>query len=157
MHASVREIAQKSSHRQRQHASVRIAESLARFIALLTAQRIFAIKTRRINNQAAVSQDYLLGEAHFVRKRKIWSHFPFVIARSNEVATWQSSVAKCGFALIPTLTLWMTKGWGHPHPNGIMTIGIFEYSITQTKFGYHRAICTISSQRDIIAFGDIIG
>ena len=37
-----------------------------------------------------------------------------------------------------------------------MTIGIFEYSITQTKFGYHRAICTISSQRDIIAKGDII-
>ena len=54
------------------------------------------------------------------------------------------------------LLLWMTKGWGHPHPNGIMTIGIFEYSITQTKFGYHRAICTISSQRDIIAKGDII-
>ena len=41
----------------------------------LTAQRIFAIKTRRINNQAAVSQDYLLGEAHFVRKRKILSQF----------------------------------------------------------------------------------
>ena len=54
------------------------------------------------------------------------------------------------------LLLWMTKGWGHPHPNGIMTIGIFEYSITQTKFGYHRAICTISSQRDIIDKGDII-
>ena len=35
-------------------------------------------------------------------------NFPFVIARSNEVATWQSSVAKCGFALIPTLTLGMT-------------------------------------------------
>ena len=35
-------------------------------------------------------------------------NFPFVIARSNEVATWQSSVAKCGFALIPTLTLEMT-------------------------------------------------
>ena len=60
---------QKSSPRQRQHAPLRIAESLARFIALLTAQRIFTIKTRRINNQAAVSQDYLLGEAHFVRKR----------------------------------------------------------------------------------------
>ena len=56
------EIAQKLSHRQRQHADLRIAESLARFIALLTAQRIFAIKTRRINSQAAVSQDYLLGE-----------------------------------------------------------------------------------------------
>lgn len=37
-----------------------------------------------------------------------------------------------------------------------MTIGIFEYSITQTKFGYHRAICTISSQSDIIATSDII-
>ena len=60
---------QKSSLRQRQCATVRNAESLARFIALLTAQRIFTIKTRRINNQAAVSQDYLLGEAHFVRKR----------------------------------------------------------------------------------------
>ena len=31
-------------------------------LAISTAQRIFAIKTRRINNQAAVSQDYLLGE-----------------------------------------------------------------------------------------------
>ena len=39
------------------------------FTTSLTAQRIFAIKTRRINNQAAVSQDYLLGRAHFVRKR----------------------------------------------------------------------------------------
>ena len=53
-------------------------------------------------------------------------NFPFVIARSNEVATWQSGVAKCGFALIPTLTLGMTYR-------------IFKYSITQTKFGYHRA------------------
>ena len=43
------------------------------FTISLTAQRIFAIKTRWINNQAAVSQDYLLGEAHFVRKRKILS------------------------------------------------------------------------------------
>ena len=39
------------------------------FTISLTAQRIFAIKTIWINNQAAVSQDYLLGEAHFVRKR----------------------------------------------------------------------------------------
>ena len=45
------------------------------FSQSLTAQRIFAIKTRRTNNQAAVSQDYLLGEAHFVRKRKILSQF----------------------------------------------------------------------------------
>ena len=39
------------------------------FTTSLTAQRIFAIKTRRINNQAAVSQDYLLGEARYARKR----------------------------------------------------------------------------------------
>ena len=32
------------------------------FSQSLTAQRIFAIKTRRVKNQAAVSQDYLLGE-----------------------------------------------------------------------------------------------
>ena len=41
-------------------------DSLLLFTALfsqfLTAQRIFAIKTRRIKPQAAVSQDYLLGE-----------------------------------------------------------------------------------------------
>ena len=41
-------------------------------------------------------------------KGRFKSIFPFVIARSNEVATWQSGVAKCGFALIPTLTLGMT-------------------------------------------------
>ena len=56
--------------------------------------------------------------AHFVCSCGILN-FPLVIARSNEVATWQSSVAKCGFALIPTLTL------------GMM-IGIFEYSIEKT-------------------------
>ena len=56
--------------------------------------------------------------AHFVCSCGILN-FPLVIARSNEVATWQSSVAKCGFALIPTLTLGMT-------------IGIFEYSIEKT-------------------------
>ena len=41
---------QKSSPRQRQHAPLRIAESLARFIALLTAQRICAISSSRDKN-----------------------------------------------------------------------------------------------------------
>ena len=38
--------------------------------AITTAQRIFAIKIRRTKNQAAISQDYLLGVACFARKRK---------------------------------------------------------------------------------------
>ena len=35
------------------------------FFALLTAQRIFAIKTRRTKPPAAISQDYLLGGCAF--------------------------------------------------------------------------------------------
>lgn len=48
-----------------------IAKSHARFIALLTAQRIFAIKLRRAKIHATISQNYLLGGACFARKRKI--------------------------------------------------------------------------------------
>ena len=88
---------QKSSLRQRQCATVRNAESLARFIALLTAQRIFAIKTRRTNNQAAVSQDYLLGEAHFVRKRKILSQFS--ICHCEEQQSCDVAIQRSGMRL----------------------------------------------------------
>ena len=68
------------------------------FSQSLTAQRIFAIKTRRINNQAAVSQDYLLGEAHFVRKRKILSQFSICHCeeqRSCDVAIQRSAMRLC--------------------------------------------------------------
>ena len=44
-------------------------------LAISTAQRIFALKIRRTKNQAAISQDYLLGVACFARKRKILSQF----------------------------------------------------------------------------------
>ena len=40
-------------------------------LAISTAQRIFAIKIRRTKNQAAISQDYLLGGACFARRRAI--------------------------------------------------------------------------------------
>ena len=35
--------------------------NIALVLAISTAQRIFAIKIRRTKNQAAISQDYLLG------------------------------------------------------------------------------------------------
>ena len=37
--------------------------NIALVLAISTAQRIFAIKIRRTKNHAAISQDYLLGEA----------------------------------------------------------------------------------------------
>ena len=52
---------QKSSPRQRQHAPLRIAESLARFIALLTAQALSALKIRRARTQTAIPRECLLG------------------------------------------------------------------------------------------------
>ena len=53
--------AQKSSQRQRQCASLRIVVSLVRFIALLTAQALFALKIRRIKTQTAIPHECLLG------------------------------------------------------------------------------------------------
>ena len=44
--------------------------NIALVLAISTAQRIFAIKIRWTKIHAAISQDYLLGAAHFVRKRK---------------------------------------------------------------------------------------
>ena len=41
---------------------MRIAESLARFIALLTAQALFALKIRRTRTQNAIPRECLLGE-----------------------------------------------------------------------------------------------
>ena len=68
------------------------------FTISLTAQRIFAIKTRQTNNQDAVSQDYLLGEAHSVRKRKILSQFSICHCeeqRSCDVAIQRSAMRLC--------------------------------------------------------------
>ena len=65
------------------------------FSQSLTAQRIFAIKTRRTKTHAAVSQDYLLGEAHYVRKRKILSQFSICHCeeqRSCDVAIQRSEM-----------------------------------------------------------------
>ena len=52
-----------SSPRQRQHANLACCREPNLIFALLTAQRIFAIKTRRTKPPAAISQDYLLGES----------------------------------------------------------------------------------------------
>ena len=66
---------------------------------------------------------------------------------SFRAQAWESSVAKCGCRLDSYVATMFLLG---------MTYGIFKYSATQTKFGYHRANCTILSRRDIIALGDII-
>ena len=45
--------------------------NIALVLAISTAQRIFAISSSRDKTPATVSQDYLLGEAHLVRKQNI--------------------------------------------------------------------------------------
>ena len=60
---------QKSTPMHRQHATLRVVESLARFIALLPRREFALSNQARINPPATVSPNYLLGEAHFVRKR----------------------------------------------------------------------------------------
>ena len=55
---------QKPSSRQRQHASVRIAESLARFLHC-SAQPIFTLKMRWTRTQATIPCDVLLGGVPF--------------------------------------------------------------------------------------------
>ena len=57
--------AQKPSFWQRQHANLACCRKPNLFFALLTAQRIFAIKTRRTKTPATISQDYLLGGCAF--------------------------------------------------------------------------------------------
>ena len=57
--------AQKPSFWQRQHANLACCREPNLIFALLTAQRIFAIKTRRTKPPAAISQDYLLGGCAF--------------------------------------------------------------------------------------------
>ena len=54
-----------SSPRQRQHANLACCREPNLIFALLAAQRIFAIKTRRTKPPAAISQDYLLGGCTF--------------------------------------------------------------------------------------------
>ena len=56
---------QKPSFWQRQHANLAYCREPNLIFALLTAQRIFAIKTRRTKPPAAISQDYLLGGCAF--------------------------------------------------------------------------------------------
>ena len=56
---------QKPSFWQRQHANLACCREPNLIFALLTAQRIFAIKTRRTKPPAAISQDYLLGGCAF--------------------------------------------------------------------------------------------
>ena len=53
--------AQKPSFWQRQHANLACCREPNLIFALLTAQRIFAIITRRTKPPAAISQDFLLG------------------------------------------------------------------------------------------------
>ena len=57
--------AQKPSFWQRQHANLAYCREPNLIFASLTAQRIFAIKTRRTKPPAAISQDYLLGGCAF--------------------------------------------------------------------------------------------
>ena len=57
--------AQKPSFWQRQHANLACCREPNLIFALLAAQRIFAIKTRRTKPPAAISQDYLLGGCAF--------------------------------------------------------------------------------------------
>ena len=57
--------AQKPLFWQRQHANLACCREPNLIFALLTAQRIFAIKTRRTKPPAAISQDYLLGGCAF--------------------------------------------------------------------------------------------
>ena len=57
--------AQKPSFWQRQHANLACCREPNLIFASLTAQRIFAIKTRRTKPPAAISQDYLLGGCAF--------------------------------------------------------------------------------------------
>jgi len=46
-----------------QNTRICVSSFLYRYFNLSTAQRIFAIKTRWINNQATIPQDYLFGIA----------------------------------------------------------------------------------------------
>ena len=57
--------AQKPSFWQRQHANLAYCREPNLIFALLAAQRIFAIKTRRTKTPATISQDYLLGGCAF--------------------------------------------------------------------------------------------
>ena len=66
---------QKPSLRQRQCASVRIAQSLARFL-LYSAQVIFTLKTRQIRTQTTIPCDDLFGGACYARKAEDFDSVP---------------------------------------------------------------------------------
>ncbi len=117
---------QKPSFWQRQHANLACCREPNLIFALLTAQRIFAIKTRRIKPPAAISQDYLLGgcafgasgilfiaEATATRKSCVLprAKLDFCFANRAENLCYQNKTDKTSCRNFARLSAWWVRLW----------------------------------------------
>ena len=134
--------AQKPSFWQRQHANLACCREPNLIFALLTAQRIFAIKTRRTKPPAAISQDYLLGgcafgasgilfiaEATATRKPCVLPRAKLVFCFANraENLCYQNKTDKTSCRNFARLSAWWKSG-GTPAPDVLRLRKISAYS-----------------------------
>ena len=144
--------AQKPSFWQRQHANLACCREPNLIFALLTAQRIFAIKTRRTKPPAAISQDYLLGgcafgasgilfiaEATATRKSCVLPRAKLVFCFSNraENLCYQNKTDKTSCRNFARLSAWWVRLWRKRnivHRRGNGNTQILRVAESQTCF-----------------------
>ena len=134
--------AQKPSYWQRQHANLACCREPHLIFALLTAQRIFAIKTRRTKPPAAISQDYLLGgcafgasgilfiaEATATRKSCVLprAKLDFCFSTAQRICAISSNKGKNSCHSCAKLSAWWKLG-GTPAPDVLRLRKISAYS-----------------------------
>ena len=144
--------AQKPSFWQRQHANLAYCREPNLIFALLTAQRIFAIKTRRTKPPATISQDYLLGgcafgasgilfiaEATATRKSCVLPRAKLVFCFANraENLCYQNKTDKTSCRNFARLSAWWVRLWRKRnivHRRGNGNTQILRVAESQTCF-----------------------
>ena len=144
--------AQKPSFWQRQHANLACCREPNLIFALLTAQRIFAIKTRRTKTPATISQDYLLGgcafgasgilfiaEATATRKSCVLprAKLDFCFANRAENLCYQNKTDKNSCHNFARLSAWWVRLWRKRnivHRRGNGNTQILRVAESQTCF-----------------------